>query len=170
LPTPDEERARLIAQIAGVMKPQAPLDPTSPMFGSLDEAANAAFGRLTPGTVEQAGVLYKTPDGQFAYSIPTSQKQEGFSLRAINSPTQSMAGIFHTHPGNDSLGQVFSPSDIEIAQQLTMPSYVQFQKDGSIRAFVPGRTRTSDMNVSGTHQKIAKGDPLVLPPPKAPGP
>lgn len=162
MPTPDEERAKLMAEIAGVMTPKAALDPTSPFFDSLDEAANAAFGRLPPGSVEQAGVLYKNTAGKFGYSIPTSQKDESFKLRAVNTPEQTLAGIFHTHPGTDSLGQVFSPNDIQIAQQLTMPSYVQFMKDGSIRSFTPGKTRTSDMMVSGTRERVAKGDPLVL--------
>jgi hypothetical protein len=167
LPTPDEERAELIAKIAGAMTPRADLDPTSPMFASADEAANAAFGRLVPNmTNEQAGVIYKTADGQFAYSIPTTQnKKDDFALQAIKGNGQSLAGIYHTHPGDDSFGQMFSPHDIEIAKQLAIPSYVQFLKDAAIRAYVPGKTRTWNMTMPGSRdfQKVAKGDPLVLP-------
>src|SRR4051812_14899239 len=107
LPTPDEERARLIAQIAGQLTPRADLDPTSPMYATTDEAANAAFARLTPnGTVEQAGVIYKTPEGKFAYSIPTTQnKKDDFALQAIRGNGQNLAGIYHTHPGDDAFGQ-----------------------------------------------------------------
>lgn len=171
MPSPDEDRAQLIAQIAGTLVPKASLDPTSPFFDSTDEAANAAFGRLTPGKVEQAGVIYKTKDGKYAYSIPTTQKGHDFALKAINANGQTMAGIFHTHPGDDDLGQVFSQHDIDIAKQLMLPSYVQFQKDGSVRSYTAGKTKTESMTLPASRawQTVAKGDPLVLPPPKAPG-
>lgn len=167
MPTPEEERAALMAQIASTMVPKASLDPTSPMYGTTDEAAKAAFGRLTPGDLEQAGVIYQMPDGKYAYSIPTTQQQrDHFELRASTGDSQKLAAIFHTHPGDDTNAQYFSPNDIAIAKQLAVPSYVQFLKDGSMRSYTAGKTPTSMMTVPNSRQfmKIARGDPLVLPP------
>lgn len=156
-----------MAEIAATLVPRASLDPTSPLYGTVDEAASAAFGRLIPNvSTEQAGVIYKTPEGKFAYSIPTTQnKKDDFALKAIQGNGQTLAGIFHTHPGNDDFGQVFSPHDIAIAKQLALPSYVQFLKDGAIRSYIPGKTSTRDMSIPGSlsTQKVATGDNLMLP-------
>jgi len=168
LATPEEERAALMAQIASTMVPRASLDPTSPMYGTTDEAASAAFGRLTPGDLEQAGVIYQMSDGKYAYSIPTTQNQhDHFALRAATGNRQKLSAIYHTHPGTDVNGQYFSPNDIEIAKQLAVPSYVQFLKDGSIRSFTTGKTKTQSLSTDGNRfamTRVAHGDPLVLPP------
>lgn len=66
--------------------------------------------------------------------------------------------------------QYFSPNDIAIAKQLAVPSYVQFLKDGSIRRYTAGKTQTQSINTEGSRfatTKVARGDPLVLPPPPA---
>lgn len=167
--TPEEDRAALMAQIASTMVPKASLDPTSPMYGTTGEAAQAAFGRLTPGDLEQAGVIYQMPDGKYAYSIPTTQNQhDHFALKAATGDSQKLSAIYHTHPGNDVNGQYFSPNDIEIAKQLAVPSYVQFLKDGSVRSYTAGKTKTQSLSTDGNRfamTRVAHGDPLVLPPP-----
>lgn len=166
MPTPDEQRARLIAALKNARMPTAALDPTSPWMDSADAAAQAAFARLQAGPQEQAGVLYRNANGKYAYSIPTTQKSEyDFALKASPQKGQSLAGIFHTHPGDDEFGHVFSENDIKTAQQLKLPSYVQFLKDGAIRSFTPGQTQTRSMPHPGSRvpYQVADGDVLNSP-------
>jgi len=107
-----------------------------------DEAAQAAFGRLTPGDLEQAGVIYQMPDGKYAYSIPTTQNQhDHFALKAATGDSQKLSGIYHTHPGNDVNGQYFSPNDIEIAKQLAVAELCAVPENGSIRSYTTGKTK-----------------------------
>lgn len=164
--TPDALRAQLIAALKGSKVPRASLDPTSPTFESIDDAAHGAFSRLEKSALEQAGIIYRNQAGKFQYSIPTSQGQrDGFALSAPTSKDAQIAAIFHTHPGDDSLAGVFSPNDVQVAKQLKVPSYIQFLKDSSVRSFTPGSTATRSMSLPGTRSSVtvADGDPVKLP-------
>lgn len=147
--------------------PQTDLDGNVPCFDDEDTTAHAAFANMKDlGPVEQAGVMYKMPNGQFCPSVPVTQKQrDDFALRAKMPKGASLGGIFHVHPGDDSAGQVFSPHDIQVANQLKVPSYVLFQKDGSVRKYVPGETPTRTMQLPGSREgaKVADGHPVPHP-------
>lgn len=147
------------------------LDEASPQFDSLDEAAHALHGTIDKtnrgSTTEQAAVVLHMPNGKYQYSTVVPQvTRDTFALRVRLPHGASIAGIYHTHPGDDSLGQVFSPADLETAQRLNVPSYVTFLKDGSIRKFVPGVTKITTIG-DGTREwrRAAVGDPLTLPTP-----
>ena len=149
--------------------PQQPitLDPNSPAFDSIDEAANAFAASMPPTKgLENAGVLYKGPDNKYRYSTTMPGAQDHFALKAQVPKGSSFAGILHTHPGTDAMGQVFSPDVLGMSTQLKVPSYIRFQ-DGGVRKFVPGTTPTSQMPnpSSRVPYTVAKGDPLTLPPP-----
>lgn len=167
--SPEQIRAQLLAANGKQKIPAAHADPTSPEFDSLDAAAHAFSKAIGGGAeAEQAGVLYSTPKGKFVYSIPTTQhEQDGFSLRAMLANGNKLAGIVHSHPGEDEFGQVFSPKDIDVASQLKVPSYVLFMKDGAVRKYVHGQTPTSKMAMPGSafSQKVSRGidvpDPSV---------
>lgn len=163
-----EERAALISQENAGKLPVTQLDPDAQWDGSLDTVAQKALLGLPSGNFEQAGVLYGNADGKYAYSLPVTQHaRDSFALKAKMSNGMKMAGIWHIHPGDDDLGQVFSPRDIQVAEQLKVPSYVLFLKDHSIRKYVPGQTPTQLIKRPGSLEqlKVAKGLSLSDPEP-----
>jgi len=137
-------------------------------FDDMDTTAHATFGTLPDmDGIEHAGVIYKRPDGKFCGSTPVTQHlRDDFALQARMKKGDSLAGIYHVHPGTDDAGQVFSPHDIEVANQLKVPSYVFFQKDNSVRKYVPGATATRIMQLPGsrTGAKVADGEKVPPPP------
>ncbi len=146
--------------------PISVVDPASGTYPNVDAAVAAAVKAFADGrdkdTGEKAAVVVKMPDGSFAYSSPVSQEQhDAFALRAQLTNGQSLAAIVHTHPGEDDLGQVFSPRDLDVARQLNVPSYVQFRKDGALRRYTPGKTQTTMMKTYGGAQRVATGDPVA---------
>lgn len=158
-----EDRAKLIAQINAMKTPTTQWDPNAQWDASIDSSAHTALQGVPTTFGEQAGILYSNADGQYSYSLPiTTKDHDNFALRSQIPKGQKLAGIFHTHSGADDYAQYFSPRDIEVANQLKVPSYVLFQKDGSIRKYVPGQTPTHLMAYPGTHQqlKVSQGDAL----------
>ena len=135
----------------------------SPAFDSLDQAAHEVskdFGKQNK--IEQSAALFKRPDGKYIYSdAVTNSDHDNFGMRIQLPKGTTLAGIVHSHPGNDDLGQYFSSNDIDVANQLKVPSYIRFLRDDSIRRYTPGQTSTGNLRGYGTH--IAKGDPISLP-------
>lgn len=163
-----EERAALVTQVNSGKLPVTQLDPDAQWDGSLDAVAQKALLGLQSGAFEQAGVIYGNPDGKYAYSLPVTQHaRDNFALKTQLENGMKMAGIWHTHPGDDDFGQVFSPRDIQVAEQLKVPSYVLFLKDHSIRKYVPGQTPTQLIRTPGSLEqlKVAKGLGLSNPEP-----
>lgn len=145
------------------------LDPDSPEFDDPASAADAVsrdFGKLKD--VEQAAVVIKKPNGKYGYSTVAPQTtHDSFALRAGLPKDHSIAGVVHSHPGADALGQVFSPQDLNVADKLGVPSYIRFINDNSIRQYQPGQTKTQNTPTPGDRfgmgTKSAVGDPLPLP-------
>lgn len=136
----------------------------------MDSAAHGVLGGLTQDAGEQAGVILKSPDGKFHTSGPVTSAHDNFGLRIQMQKGWQLAGIYHTHPGEDELGQYFSPQDLQTAAALKVPSYVRFQKDGSVRKYVPGQTQTQQMAQVGNKfgMKVATGDAVPAPQQNAP--
>lgn len=153
------QRQQLLAQALKDKVPLAAADPTSATYGDLDSAARGFYDHIGDydHKAEEAGVLYADADGKYHYSIPTAQKDDGFKLRAAG----KMAGIFHTHPGNDQDAGYFSPGDVDTANQLKVPSYIYFEGAKDMRKFVPGTTKTHSELIAGQRLNVAKGDPLT---------
>jgi proteasome lid subunit RPN8/RPN11 len=144
----------------------APIE-NGPAFDNLDQAAHEVsrdFGKLPK--VEQSAALFQRPDGKFSYSAAvTNSDHDNFGMRVQLPKGTQLAAIVHSHPGHDDLGQYFSSNDIDIANQLKVPSYIRFLRDDSIRKYVPGQTSTQNLRGYGTH--VATGDALNLPPQNA---
>lgn len=121
--------------------PAAVLDPQTEWDSDLDSSAGKALSGIAgPAKTEQAGVLFQRPDGQYGRSTTIASTQhDHFKLSAQVPQGHKIAGIFHTHLGSDRNAQFFSPDDIEMANQLKVPSYIRFA-DGSVRKYVPGKT------------------------------
>lgn len=146
--------------------PQAiTLDAASPSYATADAAADAvskAFPQQKDA--EQAAVLFQRPDGTYGYSTVAPQEDhDNFQLRAQIPKGHKLAGIVHSHPGQDSLGQVFSPKDLDVSDQLKVPSFIRFNNDNSIRKYVPGTTSTQRTSISGNAfgVRTAKGDAIA---------
>lgn len=149
--------------------PAVTLDPASPIFRTADAAANAVsrdFAKQIQS--EQAAVVFQHPDGTYRYSTVAPQDtHDAFALRAQIPQGHKLAGIVHSHPGTDADGQVFSPHDLDVSNQLKLPSFIRFNNDNSIRKYVPGVTATQNTQVPGNKfgVKTAAGDALAQDPP-----
>jgi len=141
-----------------------------PVFDTLDEAAHEAskdFGKQAD--IEQSAALFRRADGKYQFSAPVNNSDhDNFGMRVQFPQGTILAGVVHSHPGKDELGQYFSPNDIGVANQLKVPSYIRFLKDNSIRRYTPGQTSTTYMKGFGTH--VTRGDALKLPSPDAKSP
>lgn len=147
------------------MPKPAPLtiDPNSPHYDSLDDAATAFAATFPNKGDETAGMLYKDVDGKYRYSTAMPGTDEHFQLTAAVPKGASLGAIVHSHPGADQLGQVFSPNDLKTADQLKLPSYVRFLQADALRVYRPGVTKTERMMMpeSKFTQVVARGDPVA---------
>lgn len=141
----------------------------SKAYDSVQEAARATLrGIKGKDLQEHAGVILKDPSGKYYATDPTvSAIHDQFALKVQLQKGWSIAGVYHTHPGADQLGQYFSPNDLNVANQLKVPSYIRFLKDDSIRSYTPGQTSTRRIDYPGSPfgLHVAKGDPVADPPP-----
>lgn len=146
-------------------QPVAAVSPDTQGVDSLDTAANGVLGKLTDDTQEHAGVIMQGPDGKYYNTDPIASQHDHFGMRVQLQHGWKIAGIYHTHPGDDDLGQYFSPNDLAVSESLKIPSYIRFQKDGSVRRYTPGQTKTQNMAHTGDKfgMRVAKGDDLPAP-------
>ena len=137
--------------------------PQSPAFDSLDQAAHEVSGGFDKKSkTEQSAALFRRADGKYLYSAPvTNSDHDNFGMRVQLPQGVTLAGVVHSHLGQDDLGQYFSPNDLNIANQLKVPSYIRFMRDDSVRRYTPGQTSTTYLRGYGTH--VAKGDAINLP-------
>jgi proteasome lid subunit RPN8/RPN11 len=144
--------------------PTAQVDPNDTGQDDLDTSAWGALQSLDHGNTESAGLLLQHPNGQYFHTTPiTSLEHDHFALRAALQKGWKIAGIYHTHPGDDADGQVFSPNDLQVAAQLKVPSYIRFLKDGAVRKYVPGQTQSQNLPSPSNprfSRKVATGDPV----------
>lgn len=169
--SPEELRAQLIAEanaVKGSQLPVAALDPTSPWMPDMDMAVAEALKRIAENpNAEQAGVIFQNPEGMYAYSIPlTMRSRDNFALNAQSSADRRLSGMWHIHPG-DHAGDdstLFSPNDVEVANKLGLPSYVQFQANGKLRRYTPKQTKTFTKRMPGSMQpvRVSLGDEVVF--------
>jgi hypothetical protein len=133
----------------------------------LDSSAKSVLDTLTDDSRgEQAGVILQSPDGKYYSTTPiASADHNHFGMRVQLQKGWKISGIYHTHPGNDDLGQYFSTNDLAVAESLKVPSYIRFQSDGSVRKYTPGQTKTRMMSVSSERfgMRVARGDNLPAP-------
>lgn len=139
----------------------AELDPESGWYADVDLAAIAALDRIAASNLEHGGVLFKRKaDGSYGYSTAVPGERERFTARARFHPDEyELAGLYHTHPGEDAA--FFSPHDVDIAKQMRLPSFIKILEMGDVRRFTPGKTKTKSKRMSGlASARIAEGDPV----------
>lgn len=153
--------------------PLVSIDPQAVAYGSPDEAAAAiSTGFIDPknkSAPERIAVILKRPDGQYVPStVAVSDSGHSSQLRVAVPKGHALAGLVHSHPGDDDTSLQFSDDDLNVADQLKVPSYVRFAKDDNIRKYVPGESKTfkvtgNDARGGIQYQRASTGDPLSLP-------
>jgi hypothetical protein len=135
--------AALVAcSVPAMASPLATLSTDS--FDTLDAAALAAEAAAMPLSdhFEYGGVLIERA-GRYYYTLPvTSGSNKELALRFSLPGDVKLAASFHTHPKYGDCDNYFSPTDVDAATRMRLPSYIGALIDGSIHRFVPGRTRT----------------------------
>jgi hypothetical protein len=120
---------------------------------------------LSRDNLEHAGVLVKGPDGNYYATVPhCSTTPDEFAVKLKLDQGWSLAGIYHTHPGQDADAQYFSGHDVQTANAAKVPSYIRFNSDNSIRSYTPGATKVQQTRIDEgnmpTYEDTARGDPL----------
>lgn len=153
--------------------PAAAVDANATWYDSMDEAVHAAYGSIGKDAKdsEYAGVIVQNKEGKFTASTPlASDMHDHFSLRAQIVDGQKLAGIYHTHLGDDANAKYFSSDDVHMADQLKLPSYIQTVSDGTVRRYTPGVTKTTTVPNGysmSSNARISPGDVVPAPvPPK----
>src|SRR3569833_3202508 len=108
---------------------------------NLDGCANAVLAKLDQYNGEQSGVIMQGPDGKYYNTDPISTNHDHFGMRVQIPHGWKIAGVYHTHPGDDDLAQYFSTNDLAVSESLKVPSYIRFQKGGAVRRYTPGQTK-----------------------------
>jgi hypothetical protein len=119
---------------------------------------------------EAISVVYEQ-DGRFFFTPPRSQGQRSGSnaQQKVEIPKGSARYIVHNHPGGKG-EDVFSQDDIEMAEQLRVPSAIIFGREqAKIRVFRPGHSIVTAVQDRGTRraQRTSLGDPFDWKPPPA---
>jgi hypothetical protein len=108
---------------------------------TLDKAAIQALRSAikVSTVVEEAGALY-TLGGKFYYTSAASNSDEAhFAIRIGFPQGAKLVALYHTHPNHEN-NDMFSPNDVNIANQMHVISYVGVltQSTSHIIKYIPG--------------------------------
>jgi proteasome lid subunit RPN8/RPN11 len=157
---------RAIARSAGVLASAIcvlPLATASASEGcpTLHEAARAALTAALPLSTqfEYGGALYVL-DGCHGYTAPQTSGSEYHVDLRVNLPAgAALAGIYHTHPGLQEQGRLFSPADVHTHDSLLVPSFIAFAATGELFALDSTVRRDVGRGARSRHRAVA-GKPL----------
>lgn len=136
-------------------------------YASIDEAAKAAitniFATTSESSNEWAGVIVQIGN-QYFYTCPVNSGEFAtFNIRVAFPTNGKLVALYHSHPGTEYSGEYFSPSDVQIATELKLPSYIGVETSHNIHRFVPGKDPTSAYTNSISHisqGRIATGNKI----------
>jgi|GEM_PF-2339962 len=107
-------------------------------YVTLEDAAVAALraAAAQSGEFEYAGALVRS-DAGFFYTDAVTAHDDSKVRYAVRVPEGfALAGIYHTHPSGDG-SRVFSPTDVQQAKSLGLPSFIGVMDDDCVRMFSP---------------------------------
>lgn len=125
------------------------------------QAATAAAVGISPH-YETGGILFQGKDGKFFFSEPATEgkkKDDGFRIRVKVPPGATPVGIFHNHPVRNRQADMFSPEDVQMADQLGVPSFIINSKTGQIRRFHP---KEDERATNGRFKGSASGNLMTF--------
>jgi len=108
-------------------------------YGALEDAAVAALRAAAAQSekFEYAGALVRS-DAGFFYTDAVTARDDASVRYAVRVPEGfALVGIYHTHPSGDG-ATLFSPTDVQQAKSLGLPSFIGVMDDESVRLFAPG--------------------------------
>lgn len=106
---------------------------------------------------EYATAIIQSPEG-FMFAPIVCGDGDSFSLKVALHKSQRIVALLHTHPGTGGANHYFSPQDVAMAQQLSVPSFIYIVETEQAKEFVPGQDRlSSSLNGRLTTNHIALG-------------
>lgn len=134
----------------GKVPPSALKDGDQGNYDTVESAAIAGLRSVTGQDMEYGGgILQNKQSGKYAYTQPVGQGQGShFGARVQVPQGWQMSATFHTHP-NGPNSTNFSGDDVNMAQQLKMPSYILPYQDNTIRKFDPADRASNHVYNSG---------------------
>lgn len=117
--------------------------PSGECSASINEAIVAAMKvAMVDHTSEYGGAIYQDGD-KFCYTTPVTQNSNTSVDFRISKPAGTkLVALYHTHP--DRIGESeFSPSDLNLAKDMNLLSFIGFHKSQEIRVFDPNKEKFS---------------------------
>jgi hypothetical protein len=140
--------------------PVALLDGSCVWVPEKDAAALAGLAKFPDGDKEFAGAIYQNDKGEFCYSQPVPGTESNFAFRPDTSNGMRLAGLLHTHPGNDAKeAATFSADDVAVADRLGRDSYIRANRTGEVRAYRPGTTPVDAVRKGGSRAERLRTSP-----------
>lgn len=120
--------------------PIAHLAEQTTCYDTADKAASEALASALRFTdSEYAGAVFEMPDGDYCATEPIGGgRDDSFSIRIEKPPGGKFVALYHTHPGYNTLNELFSPQDIDIAKRLGVASYIGIVRSQSIKRYESG--------------------------------
>lgn len=134
-------------------------DPSCVLSPDMKQQIVAALMNVPRGAQEHAGILYKTPEGQYCWTLPVSTANDRFDISARMPHGSTVAAIYHTHSEDTTKGvekkdAMFSPEDINMANRMKVANYIKILRTGQILGYTPGKTPT----IGPPANRISYGD------------
>jgi len=128
----------------------------------MDRAAVTALASVPNSNDEYAGAIYRDAQGRYCYSTPVRGADDTFSFRVVLPTGTVLAGLYHTHLGDDGLAPLFSAGDVRQADRLGAASYILVRSRGIVLRYVPGRTGTMPIHRNGSLRTltVSRGENL----------
>lgn len=145
-----------------------PLD-TTVVYPQMETAVQEAF-KLIPADAqgEMGGGILFCDNANFKGYVLTEAVGQGDSHKMqmqIVAPKDwncRTVALYHTHPGTNEAADYFSTKDIEVAEQLNIPSFIRTSLCQCIKAFYPGKTHKARARIGLTKDSriVSAGEKL----------
>lgn len=141
-------------------------------YSSSEEAALAALSKIDPMLgYELGGLVWQEPDGRYYHSDPAgNEKTRKFEVRVRIPKGSKPTALYHGHPAegdHDTEGELFSPDDVDVANNMKIQSYIKAMASGNIRRYEPGVSKTKAApragSATGGRGRVSEGELISNP-------
>lgn len=136
---------------------------SSPTFDDVSNAAIYGMSQIPQENVEYGGSIVKCGD-KIVTTEPVTENQQ-LSVQYETSVPKSfgkcdIVGYYHSHPKSAPMPEYFSSADVMLARSAKVPVYMLNQQNGEMRVFVPKKTSTTALKISGHLVLVSKGEEI----------